>query len=165
MWERKCGDVWIDPHKFNSRLRTLNLIKCATWDGFKGLTSNRFIQLTFQLPHVLWASGCWHYERTLYSRRPLKGTGVSILSYPTHQQLKHPQAQWAIVHYPTPKIAICWWKKSHYPWHSRHATNILGMLPRLTKPRTRPCSLFLWTSILQLTKPQVLVPSRLQQLA
>ena len=31
-----------------------------------------------QLPHVLWASGCWHYERTLYSRRPLKGTGVSI---------------------------------------------------------------------------------------
>jgi hypothetical protein len=24
-----------------------------------------------QLPHVLWASGCWHYERTLYSRRPL----------------------------------------------------------------------------------------------
>ena len=31
-----------------------------------------------QLPHVLWASGCWHYERTLYSRRPLNGTGVSI---------------------------------------------------------------------------------------
>ena len=29
-------------------------------------------------PHVLWASGCWHYERTLYSRRPLKETGVSI---------------------------------------------------------------------------------------
>src|ERR1700738_2124369 len=29
-----------------------------------------------QLPHVLWASGCWHYEQTLYSRRPLKGTGV-----------------------------------------------------------------------------------------
>jgi hypothetical protein len=25
-----------------------------------------------QLPHVLWASDCWHYERTLYSRRPLK---------------------------------------------------------------------------------------------
>jgi hypothetical protein len=34
-----------------------------------------------QLPHVLWASGCWHYERTLYSRRPLKGTGVSIYLY------------------------------------------------------------------------------------
>jgi hypothetical protein len=26
-----------------------------------------------QLPHVLWASGCWHYERTLYSRRPPSG--------------------------------------------------------------------------------------------
>ena len=31
-----------------------------------------------QRPLVLWASGLWHYERTLYSRRPPKGTGVSI---------------------------------------------------------------------------------------
>jgi len=31
-----------------------------------------------QLPHVLWASGCWRHEWTLYSRQPLKGTGVSI---------------------------------------------------------------------------------------
>ena len=23
-----------------------------------------------QLPHIMWASGCWHHERTLYSRRP-----------------------------------------------------------------------------------------------
>ena len=29
----------------------------------------------------MWASGCWHYERTLYSRRPLNGTGVSIYLY------------------------------------------------------------------------------------
>ena len=24
-----------------------------------------------QLPLVMWAPGCWHYERTLYSYRPL----------------------------------------------------------------------------------------------
>jgi hypothetical protein len=40
-----------------------------------------------QLPHVLWASGCWHYERTLYSRRPLKGTGVSIYLLSTYIRL------------------------------------------------------------------------------
>ena len=26
-----------------------------------------------QFPHDLWASGCWHYERTLYLRRPFTG--------------------------------------------------------------------------------------------
>ena len=32
-----------------------------------------------QLPLVLWAPGCWHYERTLYSRRPLE-KGPEFLS-------------------------------------------------------------------------------------
>ena len=38
--------------------------------------------LTIKYESSLWASGCWHYERTLYSRRPLKGTGVSIYLSP-----------------------------------------------------------------------------------
>ena len=33
---------------------------------------------TSRVVRIEWASGCWHCERTRYSRRPLKGTGVSI---------------------------------------------------------------------------------------
>ena len=32
-----------------------------------------------QLPLVMWASGCWQYERTLYSRRPFS-KGPEFLS-------------------------------------------------------------------------------------
>ena len=34
--------------------------------------NHNYMQGLDGLPHVLWASGCWHFERTLYSRRPLK---------------------------------------------------------------------------------------------
>src|ERR1700680_985483 len=33
-----------------------------------------------QCPLVRWASGHWHYERTLYSRRPLAKKGPEFLS-------------------------------------------------------------------------------------
>ena len=33
------------------------------------------------LPFVLWASGCWHYERTLYSHWPLKMGPVFLSIY------------------------------------------------------------------------------------
>ncbi len=62
---------------------------CYLFPGYYSVhPRNRRVVLS-QIPHVLWASGCWHYERTRYSRRPLKGTGVSIyldghLTCPNH---------------------------------------------------------------------------------
>ena len=50
----------------------------TTWDWTKLHYKWLWSVVLSQLPRVLWASGCWHYERTLYSRRPLKGTEVSI---------------------------------------------------------------------------------------
>jgi hypothetical protein len=47
-------------------------------DPFGNTLTNPTTIVNEILPHVMWASGCWHYERTLYSRRPLKGTGASI---------------------------------------------------------------------------------------
>jgi hypothetical protein len=39
--------------------------------GYYSVHPRKRIVVLSQLPHVLWASGCWHYERTLYSRWPL----------------------------------------------------------------------------------------------
>jgi hypothetical protein len=51
---------------------------CFLFLGYYSVHPRKRRVVLSQLPHVMWASGCWHYERTLYSRRPLKGTGVSI---------------------------------------------------------------------------------------
>ena len=51
---------------------------CFLFPGYYSVHPRKGRVVLSQLPHVMWASGCWHCERTLYSRRPLKGTGVSI---------------------------------------------------------------------------------------
>ena len=51
---------------------------CFLFPGYYSVHPRKRRVVLSQLPHVMWASGCWHYEQTLYSRRPLKGTGVSI---------------------------------------------------------------------------------------
>jgi hypothetical protein len=45
---------------------------CYLFPGYYSVHPRKRIVVLSQLPHVMWASGCWHYERTLYSRRPLK---------------------------------------------------------------------------------------------
>jgi hypothetical protein len=44
---------------------------CYLFLGYYSVHPRKRRVVLSQLPHVLWASGCWHYERTLYSRRPL----------------------------------------------------------------------------------------------
>jgi hypothetical protein len=79
-------ESWLGVHPYN-KITSYTWTACTLvgHDGPMFLVScyysvhprKRWVVLS-QLPHVLWTSGCWHYEWTLYSRRPLKGIGVSI---------------------------------------------------------------------------------------
>ena len=44
---------------------------CYLFPGYYSVHPQKRRVVLSQLPHVLWASSCWHYEWTLYSRRPL----------------------------------------------------------------------------------------------